>query len=138
MRLSRSEILSKFDCWLNAWNTHDLEGVLEFMHDNVLFENWNGISIAGKGNLRTVWFRWFENHGNFKFSTEDIFIDQSEQYITFCWRLEWPSPEKQYSNAPEVRRGVDVMHLEEGKIISKITYCKTLLRINNRPVMLQA
>lgn len=138
MLLSRSEILIRFDSWLHSWNTHNLDGVMDFMHEDVLFENWNGSKVCGKLNLHLVWKRWFDNHGNFKFSTEEIFIDQSEQNITFCWQLKWPSPEKQFSNEPEIRRGVDVMHLKDGKIISKITYCKTQLRINNQLVTLQA
>jgi SnoaL-like protein len=138
MRLSKFEILHQFDCWLISWNEHDLEGVMDFMHENIFFENWNQTSVSGKALLKTAWERWFENHGNFKFSTEDLFIDEEEQKIAFSWKLEWPSLEKNYSGQWEMRRGMDILHLESGKIRKKITYSKTVIQIDNRCVILNA
>jgi len=134
MRLSRSEILNQFDVWLKSWNEHDLEGVMQFMHEDVFFENWNRSNISGKEPLKTIWKRWFENHGNFKFSTEDLFIDEQQQKIAFSWKLEWPSPEKKYLGHPEVRRGMDILQLENGKIRKKITYSKTAVQIDNQSI----
>ncbi|MGN6196988.1 MAG: nuclear transport factor 2 family protein [Ginsengibacter sp.] len=138
MRLSRSEIINQFDVWLKSWNEHDLEGVIDFMHENILFENWNGSSVSGKELLKKIWERWFENHGNFKFTTEDLFIDEQKQKIAFSWTLEWPSLEKKYLGRPEMRRGMDILHLENGKIKTKITYSKTVLQINNQSIALIA
>lgn len=138
MQLSRSEILKRFDSWLLSWNDHDLKGVVDFMHENIFFENWNGTTVSGKELLKRLWERWFENHGNFKFSTEDLFIDEPQQKIAFSWKLEWPSLEKKYFGQSEIRRGMDILHLEDGKIKTKITYSKTLLQINNRPITLFA
>ncbi len=138
MRPSRSEILSQFNCWLNSWNNHDLEGVMAFMHENIFFENWNGTNVSGKPLLKKSWQRWFENHGNFKFSTQDLFIDEQEQKIAFSWTLEWPSLERNYLDKVEIRRGIDILHLENGKIRTKITYSKTVLKINDRLIALIA
>ena len=138
MQLSKSEIFNDFDVWLKCWNEHDLEGVMDFIHEKVFFENWNGTSVSGKMLLKRAWERWFENHGNFKFSTEDLFIDEPQQKIAFSWKLEWPSLEKKYFGQPEIRRGIDILHLENGKIKTKITYSKTLLHINSHPIMLFA
>ncbi len=138
MRLSRSEILNRFDAWLTSWNEHDLGGVMDFMHENILFENWNGSGVSGKKLLKKSWERWFENHGNFKFTTEDLFIDEPQQKIAFSWTLEWPSLEKKYFGHPEIRRGMDILHLENGKISRKITYSKTVLRIHNQSITLIA
>lgn len=138
MQLSRPEILDQFDVWLKSWNEHDLEGVMDFIHENILFENWNGSCVSGKGLLKKAWERWFDNHGNFKFSTEDLFIDEPQQKIAFSWKLEWPSLEKNYFGQPEIRRGMDILHLENGKIKRKITYSKTLLQINSRSITLIA
>jgi hypothetical protein len=138
MHLSRSEILHRFDSWLNSWNEHDLEGVMDFLHENIFFENWNETSVCGKVLLKKSWERWFENHGNFKFSTEDLFIDEQEQKIAFSWKLEWPSLEKNYFGQPEIRRGMDILHLENGKIKTKITYSKTVFQIDNQSITLIA
>lgn len=138
MLVSKSEIFERFNSWLISWNEHDLEGVIDFMHENIYFENWNGTHVSGKQNLKNAWQRWFLNHGNFKFSTEDLFIDEQEQKIAFSWKLEWPSLEKKFAGKPEVRRGIDILRLENGKICQKITYSKTLLQIDDRPVILIA
>jgi hypothetical protein len=138
MQLSRPEILDQFDVWLKSWNEHDLEGVMDFIHENILFENWNGSCVSGKGLLKKAWERWFDNHGNFKFSAEDLFIDEPQQKIAFSWKLEWPSLEKNYFGQPEIRRGMDILHLENGKIKTKITYSKTVFQIDNHSITLIA
>ncbi|HXR82920.1 MAG TPA: hypothetical protein VN722_01335, partial [Hanamia sp.] len=75
---------------------------------------------------------------DFKFSTEDLFIDEQEQKIAFSWKLEWPSLERNYLGKPEIRRGMDILHLENGKIRTKTTYSKTLLQIKDRLITLIA
>ena len=52
MRLLRSEIYERFNKWLDAWNEHDLEGVMEFIHEDVIFNSWNGSSVCGKAILK--------------------------------------------------------------------------------------
>ena len=138
MNLSREEILNKFDIWLAAWDDHDLKGVMELMHDDVVFENWNGSIVFGKIALKKSWTPWFAHHGNFKFINEDIFIDEKEQKMAFQWRLEWPSLEIQFKGRPETRRGIDLLHFREGKIIRKYTYSKTIVQIDSTPVYLMA
>jgi SnoaL-like domain len=138
MNLSREEILQHFYVWLTAWNEHDLDGVMEFMHNDIVFENWNGEIITGKTALQQSWMPWFLFHGNFKFINEDIFIDEQEQKMTFQWILEWPSFEKNFNGKPEIRRGVDVLHLLDGKISKKYSYSKTSVQIDLRQVSLHA
>ncbi|HEU5364340.1 MAG TPA: nuclear transport factor 2 family protein [Hanamia sp.] len=138
MRLSTSEIINEFDDWLNSWNEHNLDGVMNFLHENIFFENWDGASVSGKSLLKKAWERWFENHGNFRFSTEDLFIDEQEQKIAFSWKLEWPSLERKYPGQNEIRRGMDILHLENGKIRKKITYSKTVIQIDNQFITLIA
>jgi hypothetical protein len=138
MNLTKGEIISQYKKWLAAWNEHDLEGVIEFFHTDIVFENWNGAIIIGKKALQRSWTPWFLNHGNFKFIEEDIFIDEQEQKMLFKWRLEWPSPEKLYIGKHEIRRGVDILHFQDCKIIKKYTYSKTTLQIDSLPVTLNA
>ena len=138
MKFSREEILTHFDIWLSAWDDHDLDGVMEFMHDDVVFENWNGSIVFGKIALKKSWTPWFIHHGDFRFINEDIFFDEREQKIAFQWKLEWPSLETQFKGRPETRRGVDLLHFREGKIIRKYTYSKTIVQIDSTPVYLMA
>lgn len=138
MNLTPAEILLKFDAWLIAWNEHNLEGVIQFMHEEVVFENWNGDTITGKNFLQKAWVSWFSNHGNFKFIKEDLFIDELQQIVGFSWKLEWPSFEKKYLGKKEIRRGMDVIHLKDGKILKKITYSKTLIQVESKVIHLSA
>lgn len=138
MNLSRAEILTKFNTWLIAWNEHDLDGVMEFIHEDIIFENWDDSIISGKNSLQKSWSIWYRNHGNFKFIPEDIFIDEADQKMTFTWKLEWTSLEKNYFGKHEKRRGVDILYIKEGKIYKKNTYSKTSLEIDSVSVRMCA
>jgi len=138
MKLSTSEIQKHFDQWLFAWNNHQIDGVMDFMSDDIVFEDWNGRIISGKTNLEKAWKAWFKYHGNFKFILEDFFIDEHNQKMVFTWQLEWPSLQKNYAGRPEKRRGVDILYLNGGKIFRKNTYSKTTLEIDAIPVIMQA
>ena len=136
--LSRDEIQKTLAKWNRAWDEHNLNGVMEFFHEDILFENWTGGRVQGKEALQKAWEPWFQNHGGFRFLGEDTFIDESEQKVLYQWSLEWPSSERGYQGRAEKRRGLDVMHFKDGKIIRKSTYSKTTLEIDGKRVKLVA
>ena len=127
-----------FDQWLIAWNNHDIVGVMEFIHDEIVFENWDGRMVSGKKNLEKMWGYWFKHHGSFKFVPEDVFMDEPNQKMTFAWNLAWPSLEKKYAGKWEKRRGVDILHLKEGKVFKKNTYSKTTIQIDSSLITMHA
>ncbi len=130
MSLTREEIKSALKKWNLCWDNHDLEGVMNLFHDEVLFENWTGGIARGKESLKKAWTPWFANHRGFRFIEEETFIDEKEQKALYRWQLEWPSLEGGYEGKPEKRRGVDVLHFQDGKIIRKLTYSKTTVEID--------
>ena len=136
--LSRADIVKGLTKWNQAWYHHDLAGVMQLFHDDVLFENWTGAKIQGKQNLLRVWTPWFENHNGFRFTAEDTFIDSDQQKVLYRWQLEWPSLESGLEGKLEIRRGVDVLHFKDGKIIKKLTYSKTTIEIEGKRVSLSA
>lgn len=136
MELTRKEIETIWDNWNTAWGKHDFESVMEFFHDDILFDNWTGGNAKGKEQLRKAWYDWFANHGNFEFTQEEIFIDEKDQKLLYRWELKWPSFEEGYEGKTEKRRGVDVIHFKDGKIINKLTYSKTTLEIEGKRVKL--
>jgi ketosteroid isomerase-like protein len=136
--LSKKEIEQSLSKWNQAWSNYDLEGVMELFHDDILFENWTGGKAQGKHALRKAWTDWFANHHGFRFTEEETFIDEAQQKVLYRWRLDWPSLEKGYEGRPETRRGVDVMHFKDGKIIRKLTYSKTTLQIDGEIIRLSA
>ena len=135
--LTRDEIKKAIIEWNEAYNAHDLERVLEWLHDEIYFENWTGGSVKGIESLKTAWAPWFKDHGGFRFTQEDLLIDEAQQKAVTRWRLDWPSTEAGYEGLPETRRGVDVMRFEDGKVIEKLTYSKTSLEIDGGRVRLQ-
>jgi len=136
MKLSREEMMTALKEWNQAWGNHDLDGVMKLFHDDILFENWTGGHAKGKEGLRKAWTPWFTHHGGFRFISEDTFIDEQEQKILYRWQFESPSFEKGYEGKSEKRRGVDVIHFQDGKIIQKLTYSKTTLEIDGKRVTL--
>jgi steroid delta-isomerase-like uncharacterized protein len=134
--LAAEEIRKILDRWNDAWNAHDLDEVMGLFSDDVVFENWTGATARGREALRKAWEPWFRNHGDFRFITEDIFIDERQQKVLFQWVLEWPSPEKAFAGKREKRRGVDIMHFRNGKIFRKATYSKTTVEIEGQRVAL--
>jgi len=137
MNLPRTKIVLLFNEWLFAWNEHDLDGVMNLFHEDIVFVNWTGAKIVGKKLLRKAWTPWFINHGNFRFEVEGLFFDENEQKMVFMWRLEWPSRLTKYIGKHEIRRGVDVLHFKDGKLIQKSTYSKTTLQIEGLPISLE-
>ncbi len=137
MKLLRNEIKMLLKEWNKAWEKHDLEKVMELFHDDVFFENWSGAYIKGKKNLRKAWVPWFENHGNFRFLEAETFVDEQVQKVLYRWVLEWPSMETGFEDKPEIRKGVDVIHFKDGKIITKLTFTKTTIEIDNKRYALQ-
>jgi hypothetical protein len=136
MVLTRAEIKVFMTRWCSAWDDHDLDAILKMCHEDILFENWTAAYVRGKERLRKGWAPWFAHHGNFRFTDEDTFIDEMEQKVLYRWRLDWPSLEKGYEGQPETRRGVDLLHLKDGKVIEKLTYSKTTVEIDGKRIPL--
>ncbi|MBR9980212.1 MAG: nuclear transport factor 2 family protein, partial [Desulfatitalea sp.] len=116
MPLTREEIQKALADWNQAWARYDLDGVMSLMHDDVVFENWTGGKAVGKTALADAWRQWFAG-GGFRFIEQELFIDETAQKVLFRWVLEWPCPVKGYEGRLERRKGVDVMHLQDGRII---------------------
>ena len=135
MDLSKDEIREKFEEWLIAWDHYDLDGVMQLIHDDIVFENWNGNIVTGKGSLRKAWIAWFLNR-NFKFINEEIFIDVQEQKLLFRWCFDGSSLEPKFKGKHEIRRGIDVVHFLDGKINVKLSYSKTTIQIDSIPIFL--
>ena len=137
MSLSRQSLIQAMEQWNQAWDAHDLEGVMSLFHEDVVFDNWTGGRARGRDALKKAWKPWFENHGGFRFVSEDLFVDETQQKVLYRWTLLWPSFEKGYEGRPESRRGVDVIHFRNGKIIEKLTYCKTRIEIDGQRISLK-
>ncbi len=131
MKLSSKEIKSLLKEWNLAWEKYDLDKVLSLFHEDIFFENWTGAYIKGKKSLRKAWEPWFKNNGGFRFMEEETFIDEQHQKVLYRWILEWPSMETGFEDKTEIRKGVDIIHFQDGRIINKLTYSKTTIEIDS-------
>ena len=138
IRLIRDEISKALAEMNDAFNAHNLEGVMEMLHEEVYFENWTGGRVRGVEALKAAWASWFKDHGGFLFTHEDAVIDEAHQKAVTRWRLDWPSTEAGYEKLHETRRGVDVVRFESGKVIEKLSYSKTTVEIEGKRVRLRA
>ena len=134
-KLSRVEFNEILPLWYKAWNTHDLDAVMDLMHEDIVFVHWNGARVIGKARLREKWTQWFKD-GGFRFSEEETFIDEINQKVLFRWELDWPSPVEAHAGKREVRSGLDVLHFHERKIIKKLSYTRTDMKIDGKRFML--
>jgi len=136
-KLARQEILDALTEWMEAWNQHDLEGVMTLFHKDVVFEHWTGSRIRGKKALRRAWSPWFADHKDFRFDVRDLFVDKDAQKALLMWTLDWPCPSNGQNGDRERREGVDVLNFSEGKIVQKATFSKTRIRIGDRVTLLE-
>jgi ketosteroid isomerase-like protein len=135
--LYRKDIEDSLQKWYRAWSNHDFKEVMELFHDEIFFENWTGGKAIGKEALMKAWSEWFAKK-DFQFTEEETFIDEAQQKALYRWQLDWPSFEPGYEGKREIRRGVDVIHFKEGKIIRKLTYSKTTILIDGKKIRLSA
>jgi len=136
MSSNKNTTLETFNHWLDYWDNHNIEGIMELLHDEVIFENWDGTIIKGKKTLRKAWTIWFSQNDNFKFTKKEIFIDEHNQKLLFRWQLNWQSHEKHFENREESRNGVDIIHYKQNKIILKSSFIKTKILIENKAYFL--
>ena len=136
MPLTKDQIIKAMTAWNQAWDNHDLNGVMDLFHEEVTFVNWTGGKVQGREALRQAWEPWFANHGGFKFTPQDLFVDESEQKVAYQWQLDWPSLEKGRAGQPERRLGMDIIHFKDGKIIGKYSYSQTTLELEGQKVRL--
>ena len=78
-----------------AFNREDLDGVMSFMADDAVYDEFNGTVNRGAGAIRAAFGPQFRgDYGKLRFHTEDLFV------------------------------GLDILHVENGRITEKLTYAK--------------
>ena len=134
--LSNEDFYPLLRRWYQAWNDHNLDGVMTLFHDDIVFVNWDGAMVKGKKSLQRAWTPWFENHKGFSFIENETFIDVDQQKVLFGWELIWPSRIGN-GDKTEKRYGVDILHFHQGKILKKNTFSKTFINIDGKRIILK-
>jgi steroid delta-isomerase-like uncharacterized protein len=106
----------------DAWNAHDLDGVMALMTEDCVFEStWpppDGERVAGHEAMRAFWARFFEQSPAARIEVEELF--GCDDRATMRWRYRWTGAGGQEGHV----RGVDVYRVREGRIAEKLSYVK--------------
>src|SRR5579872_2111932 len=109
--------LAAVDRFNEAFNRHDLDGVMALMTEDCVFETTSpspdGQRHVGQSAVRAAWEQLFGNSPHARFDAEEIFA--SGDRCTVRWR---------YSFAGGHIRGVDVIRVRDGKVAEKLAYVK--------------
>ena len=108
------ETITRFN---EAFNPHDVDGVMALMTDDVVFENTSpfpdGERFTGQDDVRTFWTSFFANSPQAHSVAEDIFAAGCR--ATVRWNYSWGDGHV---------RGVDIFTVRDGKVAEKLAYVK--------------
>ncbi len=104
-----------------AFNNHDVDGIMEAMTDDCVFESTapapDGVRYAGQKAVREYWENFFRSSPGAYFETEEIFADESRCVVRWIYR-------KTKEGKPWHLRGIDLFRIRDGKIAEKFSYVK--------------
>ena len=104
----------------DAFNREDLDGVMSFMADDAIYDEFNGRRQRGKAAIREAFVPQFRgDFGKIRFQTEDVFVDAESGKALIRWlcTLETEASAGGW-------RGLDILHFENGLVKEKLTYAK--------------
>ena len=116
-----AETLAAVERFNEAFNRHDVEGVMAAMTGDCVFENTSpfpdGTRFEGQAAVRGFWERFFQNSPTATFDAEDVFATGDRCTVRWIYR-------KTTDGQPWHIRGVDVFLVRDGKVAEKHSYVK--------------
>jgi ketosteroid isomerase-like protein len=110
------EVVRRFN---DAFNRHDVDGVMALMTDTCVFENTfpapDGERYEGHAAVRAFWERFFASTPQALFETEEEFAAGDRAVVRWVFR---------WDDRGGHVRGVDVMKVRDGKVAEKLAYVK--------------
>lgn len=105
-----------------AFNDHDVAGMMQLMSDDCVFENTNpapdGAVYSGKEEITHYWQDFFRESPDAHIEIEEIF-SFGERCI-MRWKYSWLDMEGEKGHV----RGVDIYRVRIGSIREKLSYVK--------------
>jgi len=106
-----------------AFNRDDLDGVMAFMAEDAIYDEFNGRRSCGRQAIREAFVPQFRgDFGRIRFRTEDLFVDPESGKALIRWvcTLEGDGRSSAW-------RGLDILRFEDGLLAEKHTYAKARL-----------
>jgi ketosteroid isomerase-like protein len=120
VRLTRAQLEDLVVRFTDAFNRDDLDGVMAFIADEAIYDEFNGRINRGKAAIREAFVPQFRgDYGVLRFHTEDVFVDVDTGKALIRWLCT-------LERGGQCRgwRGLDILHVENGRITEKRTYAK--------------
>lgn len=123
IRMSRIESAMRAVLAFNeAFNRHDVAGMMQLMSDDCVFENTNpapdGDVYSGKETIAQFWQEFFRESPQAHIEIEDIF--GLDKHCVMRWRYVWVDATGKKGHV----RGVDIVKVMDGLICEKFSYVK--------------
>jgi len=124
IRMSKAETAARVVLEFNdAFNRHDVAGMMKLMSDDCVFENTNpapdGTVYSGKEAVTRFWQDFFRESPHAHIEIEEIFGLGNHRCV-MRWRYEWVDAAGKKGHV----RGVDVFKLKDELICEKLSYVK--------------
>ena len=104
-----------------AFNRHDVDGIMQLMTDDCIFENTNpppdGSRFLGTVDVKAYWEKFFASNPDARFETEEMFAIEDRCICLWIYH-------KTKDAKPWHLRGVDVFIVKNGKVAQKLSYVK--------------
>ncbi len=122
-RLSRIESPLRLVLEFNqAFNRHDVAGMMQLMSDDCVFENTapapDGTVYSGKQAVTQFWQDFFRQSPQAHIEIEEIF--GLGTHVVMRWRYDWVDQSGTRGHV----RGVDLYQVKNGLIAQKLSYVK--------------
>jgi ketosteroid isomerase-like protein len=103
-----------------AFNREDLDGVMAFMAEDAIYDEFNGKRSEGKAAIRAAFEPQFRgDFGKIRFHNEDWFVDADSGKALIRWLCTLEN-----EGRTSGWRGLDILRFEDGLLVEKHTYAK--------------
>jgi ketosteroid isomerase-like protein len=114
------------DAYNEAWNKHDLDGIVSLHAPDMVFENWNAGERAEGDQVRAHIGEIFENWPDLRFTGRSLYV--GEDFVVQEWTAYATHP-----NGTELSwEGVDIFPFRNGKILRKDVYSNASRRVSEQ------
>jgi len=111
------------DAYNEAWNRHDLDGIVALHAPGMVFENWNAGERAEGDAVRAHIGEIFANWPDLRFTGRSLYV--GEDFVV----QEWTAYATHPSGTELTWEGVDIFPFRDGKILRKDVYSNASRRV---------